>query len=94
MSIASVVIGDVEVAAEKVLGWLGDAGKVLTKAESVEPQVVAALGTLLGAVGTAIAETVADTQVPSFALSAEAFAAIKACWPDIKAFAATLGVKL
>jgi hypothetical protein len=93
-NIAAVVIGDVEVGAEKVLDWLKDAGKVVTKAGAAEPQVIAALGTLLGAVGIAVADTAADAAAPSFALTSETFNAVKAVWPDITAFMATLGVKL
>lgn len=87
MSVITTIEGD----AEKVLSWLV---KKVTGLQAVEPQVVAALGVLLGAVGTSIAAIAADAAAPSITLSAEAIADIKAVWPAITEFAASIGIKL
>jgi hypothetical protein len=94
MSIASVVINDVEVAAEKVLGWLGAAGKVVTKVESMEPQVQAALATLLGAVSQAVTDVGTTAANPTITLTNQTMTDLKAVWPDIVAFAASIGIKI
>jgi hypothetical protein len=88
MSIVTVVLKDTEVAAEKVLSFLA-------KTEKAEPQVIAALGVLLGAVGTAVTSVQGAAAAPlNVQLDQATFADIKAVWPDVKAFAATLGIKL
>ena len=94
MSEATVLIQDVEVAASKVLGWLGVGGKVLAKVEGLEPEVVAALGTILSAVGTAVQGASTDAQNPTVPLTSQEITNIKAVWSSIVAFAATFGLKI
>jgi len=89
---AIVTIGkDVEITAE-------DALHLIAKAESETPQVAGALGVLLGAFGKAIADVQsgaqAPTQVLNIAFDEQVFADLKAVWPDVQKFAATLGIKL
>lgn len=89
---ANVVIKDVEVIGEKVLGWIT---KAEIKVASSGP-AVAALATLLGAVGAVISSTgdAAASGAVNFTLDAEAWANIQKVWPDVKAFAADLGIKV
>jgi len=96
MSVSTLVMNvekGVEVSAADVL-------KFLTKAETVTatagPQVVAGLGTLLGAVGTAIAsaQAAASAGGVSIALDAQTATAVKSVWTDIEAFAKSLGIKI
>ncbi len=83
----------VEVSAADVL-------KFLTKAETVTatagPMVIAGLGTLLGAVGTAIAtgQAAAAAGGVSVTLDAQTVTAVKSVWTDIEAFAKSLGIKI
>jgi len=91
---ATVIIKDIEVAAEKVLGWLGAAGKVVNKVEQAEPQVVAALGALLGAVNTAVGDVGKTAGTPTIQLADQTMSDLKAVWPDVVAFAASLGIKV
>jgi hypothetical protein len=83
----------VEVAADDVLKFLTKAEKVTTTAG---PQVVAGLGTLLGAVGTAIAsgEAAATAGGISIPLDAQTVVAVKSVWADIEAFAKSIGIKI
>lgn len=81
----------IEIAAEDALKWLTGAKKALTAA----PQVVAALATLIGAVEKPITELAGAAANPlNIALDIETVEDLKAVWPDVKAFLATLGVKL
>jgi hypothetical protein len=93
-NIATVVIDDVEVAATKILGWLGAAGKVVIKVATAEPQAIAALAAILSAVGKAVTDAAADAANPSVTLSSQEIADIKAVWPDIVEFVATFGIKI
>lgn len=76
--------GKIEGAAEDVLAFLTKAGLKLT---SNGPAALAALGVLLGAVEAEM--TAAGTGNIQGAI-----ADIKPIWPDVKVFAAQLGIKL
>ena len=82
----------IEVAASDVLKFITGAQKVVSAA----PQVAAALGTVLGAVATAVTtgEAAAAAGGLNFALDEAEIAALKAVWPDVVAFMKTLGVTL
>lgn len=77
-----------------------DVLKFLTKAETVTatagPMVIAGLGTLLGAVGTAIAtgQAAASAGGVSVTLDAQTVTAVKSVWTEIEAFAKSLGIKI
>lgn len=77
-----------------------DVLKFLTKAETVTatagPMVIAGLGTLLGAVGTAIStgQAAAAAGGVSVTLDAQTVTAVKSVWTDIEAFAKSLGIKI
>jgi hypothetical protein len=81
----------IEVAAE-------DALRFVEKAETKTPQVAGALGVVLGAVGKAISDVETGAQTPTQVLNIsfdqQVYADLKAVWPDVKTFVATLGVKL
>ena len=81
----------VEIAAEDVLGFLGKAqAKLVTS-----PSVVAALGVLLGAVQKVVADVSADAANPvNITLLPAQLQDLKAVWPDVEAFATSLGIKL
>lgn len=86
-----VTIGkDIEVTAEKLLGFV-------RKAESITPQAAAGLGVVLSAVDKALSDADAVAQSPTQALNIsfdqQTLADVKAVWPDIKAFIAELGIK-
>jgi hypothetical protein len=82
---------DIEIAAEDALHFV-------RKAETETPQVAGALGVVLGAVGKAIADAQSIASAPAQTLSIsfdqQVFADLKAVWPDLKAFAQSLGIKL
>lgn len=82
---------DVEIAAEDALHFV-------QKAETETPQVAGALGVVLAAVGKAISDVQGAAQSPAQVLNIsfdqQVFADLKAVWPDVKAFAQTLGIKL
>jgi hypothetical protein len=80
----------IEIGAEDALKWLTGANKALKAA----PQVVAALATLIGAVEKPIAELAGAASNPlNIALDIQTATDLKAAWPDVKAFLASLGVK-
>jgi hypothetical protein len=92
---ASIIVNiekGIEVGAEDLLKFITGAQSELKAA----PQVVAALGTLLGAFSTAVASTssAAEASGLNVVLDEQAAANIKAVWPALVAFAATLGIKL
>ena len=89
---ANVVIEDIEIAGEKVLSWIT---KAEVKVANSGP-AIAALATLLGVVGSTItsAGEAAAASGLNFTLDAAAWNNIKAVWPDVKALAADLGIKL
>jgi hypothetical protein len=82
----------IEVAAEDVLHFIAGADKAL----ALTPAVVAGLGTILGAVSTAVtaSESAAQGSGLNIALDQAAWTDIKAIWPDIVAFAKSIGIKL
>ena len=85
----------VEVVASDALKVLTGFKTKLTTLEGAEPAVVAALGTLLGATGTAIADVEAAAATPlNIVLDQATLAALKTVWPDVVKFVATLGIKL
>jgi len=80
----------IEIAAEDALKWLSGANKALKAA----PQVVAALATLIGAVEKPISELAGAAANPlNIPLDIQTAKDLKAVWPDVKVFLATLGVK-
>lgn len=82
----------IEIGAEDALKWISGAQSDLKAA----PAVVAGLGTLLGAVATAISSADAAAQAGglNIALDEATVTAIKAVWPQIVSFAAQFGIKL
>jgi hypothetical protein len=81
----------IEIGAEDALKWLTGANKSLQAA----PAVIAALGTLMGAIEKPITEVAGVVSNPlNIALDVQAVADIRAVWPQITAFLATLGIKL
>ena len=80
----------IEIGAEDALNWLTGANKALKAA----PQVVAALATLIGTVEKPISELAGAAANPlNIALDIQTAHDLKAVWPDVKTFLATLGVK-
>jgi hypothetical protein len=80
----------VEIAAEDALKWLGKAQSAITAA----PGVVAALATLVTAAEKPLAELAGAAANPlNIPLDIQTATDLKAVWPDVKAFLATLGVK-
>ena len=81
----------IEIGAEDALKWLTAADKAL----HVAPAVVAALGTLLGAIEKPLAEVAGVAGNPlNIALDIQTVTDLKAAWPAVVQFLATLGVKL
>ena len=81
----------IEIGAEDALKWLIGAGKALHAA----PEVVAALGTLMGAVEKPLADLAGAAQNPlNIALDVQTVNDLKAAWPAVRQFLASLGVKL
>jgi hypothetical protein len=80
----------IEIGAEDALKWLGKAQTALTAA----PGVVAALATLVAAVDKPLSELAGAAANPlNIPLDIQTAEDLKAVWPDVKAFLATLGVK-
>ena len=80
----------IEIAAEDVLKWLTGANKALRAG----PEVIAALATLIAALEKPLADVAAASQSPvNIALDIRTVQDMKAAWPAIKQFLATLGVK-
>lgn len=79
----------IEIGAEDLLKWITDA-------QNKAPAAIAALGTLLGAVSTAVSSTEAAAAASglNIQLDATAWANIKAAWPELVAFVETLGIKV
>lgn len=81
----------VEIGAEDALKWLTGANKALKAA----PQVVAALATLIGAVEKPLSELAGAAANPlNIPLDIQTAQDLKAVWPEVTAFLATLGVKI
>jgi thiamine monophosphate kinase len=86
---ASVILGDVELAAEKLLS-------IFTKASKAAPSVLAAIGVLAAGVDKALSDVAAGAANPatlSVTLPSDV-SDLKAVWPEVKTFLATLGIKL
>ena len=80
----------IEIAAGDVLKWLGKAQSALHAA----PAVIAALATLIAAVDKPLLDLSAVAANPlNIPLDLQTATDLKAVWPDVKAFLATLGVK-
>ncbi|HLY43150.1 MAG TPA: hypothetical protein VKR52_18190 [Terracidiphilus sp.] len=80
----------IEIGAEDALKWLIGANKTLQAA----PAVVAALATLIGAVEKPLSELAGAAANPlNIPLDVQTVSDLKAVWPDVKTFLATLGVK-
>ena len=80
----------IEIGAEDALKWLSGANKAL----KATPTVVAALATLIGAVEKPIAEVAGVAANPlNIALDIQTVNDLKAVWPEVHQFLATLGVK-
>jgi len=80
----------IEIAAEDALKWLTGADKALHAA----PQVVAALATLIAAIEKPLADIdVAAKNPMNIALDVQTVKDLKAAWPAVRQFLATLGVK-
>jgi hypothetical protein len=87
------ILSTIETDASKVLTWItGEAAKV----EKAGPGVLAGLGVLAAGVETALQDVVTSAGNPSqivLNLGTD-ISDFKAVWPDIKAFLATLGIKV
>jgi hypothetical protein len=80
----------IEIAAEDALKWLGKAHSVIAAA----PGVVAALATLVTALDKPLIELSGVAANPlNIALDIQTAHDLKAVWPEVKTFLATLGVK-
>ena len=92
---ANILLGiehGVEVAAEDVLKFVSGA-KVATS--KVAPDVVAALGVLLGTVAKTIGDVNGVVANPlNLSLDAATIQDLKTVWPAIVQFAASIGIKL
>ncbi len=81
----------IEIGAEDALKWLIGANNALHAA----PEVVAALGTLIGAVEKPLADIAGAAQNPlNISLDVQTINDLKAAWPAVSKFLACLGVKL
>lgn len=81
----------IEIGAEDALKWLIGADKALHAA----PEVVAALGTLIGAVEKPLVDIAGAAQNPlNIALDIQTANDLKAAMPALRQFLASLGVKL
>lgn len=81
----------IEIGAEDALKWLTGANKALHAA----PAVVAALATLLGAVEKPLSELAGAASNPlNIVLDVQTATDLKAVWPEVKQFLASLGIKL
>jgi hypothetical protein len=81
----------IEVGAEDTLKWLAGASRAIKAA----PTVIAALGTLVGALDKPLTELAAAAANPlNISLDIQTANDLKTVWPDVKQFLTTLGVKL
>jgi hypothetical protein len=91
---ANILLGiehGVEVAAEDVLKFVSGA----KAASKVAPDVVAALGVLLGTVAKAIGDVNGVVANPlNLSLDATTIQDLKSVWPAIMQFAGSIGIKL
>ncbi len=81
----------IEIGAEDALKWLTGATKALT----IAPTVVAALGTLFGQLEAPLTDVASVAANPlNITLDIQTVTDIKSVWPDIKQFLTSIGVKL
>lgn len=87
------IITTLEADASKVLNWITG---VQTKTTTLGPTAVAGIGTILGAVATAIkdAGSAIGQSGLNIALDAQTAEDVKTVWNDIESAAAALGIKL
>ena len=92
---ANILLGvehGIEVAAEDVLKFLTGVKDLTSK---VDPDVIAGLGVLLGTVAKAVEDVSAVAANPlNFTLDAATVQDLKAVWPALVKFAASIGIKL
>ena len=92
---ANILLGiehGIEVAAEDVLKFVSGAVVATNKAE---PDVVAGLGVLLGAVAKSLGDVNGVVANPlNFSLDMTTIQDLKAVWPAMVQFAGSLGIKL
>lgn len=92
---ANILLGiehGIEVAAEDILKFVTCAVAVSNKAE---PGVIAGLGVLLGTVAKTLGDLNGAVANPmNFTLDATTIQDLKAVWPAIVQFAASIGIKL
>lgn len=82
----------VEVAAEDVLKFVSGIAKITS---TIEPNAIAGLGVLLGAVTKALADVSAAAANPlNLTLDATTVQDLKAVWPAVVQFASSIGIKL
>lgn len=82
----------IEVAATDVLKFLTQSEALTTK---MGPGVVAALGVLLGAAATSLSALSQAAAAPlDVQLDIQTVHDLQAVWPDVEAFAQSLGIKL
>ena len=80
----------IEIAAEDALKWLGKAHTALSAA----PSVVAALATLIAVIDKPLLDISGVAANPlNIALDVQTVNDLKAVWPQVKSFLASLGVK-
>jgi hypothetical protein len=80
----------IEIGAEDALKWLAGADRTLKAA----PAVIAALATLISAVDKPLLDAGAAAANPlNIALDIQTVRDVKAVWPEVKLFLASLGVK-
>ncbi|HWE87225.1 MAG TPA: hypothetical protein VG267_19925 [Terracidiphilus sp.] len=80
----------IEVGAEDALKWIAGAGRAVKAA----PAVIAALGTLVGALDKPLTELAAAAANPlNISLDIQTANDLKTVWPEVKQFLNTLGVK-
>ena len=80
----------IEIAAEDALRWLGKTSGVIAAA----PSVIAALATLITALDKPLMDLAGAAANPlNIPLDIQTATDLKAVWPDVKSFLATLGVK-
>jgi len=84
---------DIELGAEDLLKWITKGAAVTARAG---PNVLAAFGVLAGAVEKSLTDIVgaAASGGVNIVLDMQTVTDLKAVWPDVKAFLATLGVKV
>lgn len=81
----------IEIGAQDALKWLAGADRSLKAA----PAVIAALATLIGALEKPLSEFAGVAANPlNIPLDIQTVRDMKAVWPEVRQFVATLGVKL